>query len=289
MIIVPDPKLLKSLLMLAAVVEARDPYTGGHLWRMSRFVWLLGERIGLSEDELIQLSLGGFVHDIGKIGVAEAILAKGDHLTDAEYAAAKTHAAFGAQLINDHPLADLFRDIIHYHHERQDGSGYPEGLADDAIPLHCRIIAIVDTFDALTSTRPYRRGMPIAQALHRLAQQRDRQFDGALIEHFLALGTDSILDAIVRHSDDGIPLVNCDYCGPVIAVRHSVNDGDFIFCRVCGREFRLHRGTEAFVAEPTGGHGTVQQLQLVVDERPIDDLVRLACRPLEIKPPIMGR
>lgn len=237
MIIVPDPKLLKSLLMLAAVVEARDPFTGGHLWRMSCFAGLLGEKIGLAEDELIQLKLGSFVHDIGKIGVPESILGKTDHLNEAEYAAVKTHALFGSQLINDHPLADLFRTIIRHHHERQDGQGYPDGLADDAIPLHCRIIAIVDAFDAMTSTRPYRRNMPVGQALYRLKQQRDRQFDGALIEHFLELGEAGELEPIVRHSSAGIPMVNCDHCGPVVAASGAVKDGDFIYCKVCGGSF----------------------------------------------------
>jgi hypothetical protein len=223
---------------------------------------------------------------LGKIGIADRILVKGDHLTEAEFETAKTHVLMGAQLINDHPLADLFRDIIVHHHERQDGRGYPAGLADDAIPLQCRIIALVDTFDAMTSTRPYRRGMPVAQALNRLAQQRDRQFDGALIEHFLTLGADGALDAIVRHSDAGIPLLNCDHCGPVIAVPRTVNDGDFIYCKVCGGEFRLHRGAAAFIAEPTGGRGTARQLQPEVDVGPIDEMVKQASRPLEITPPL---
>ncbi|MCI0555103.1 MAG: HD domain-containing protein [Anaerolineae bacterium] len=122
-------ELIKSLLVMANVVEARDPYTGGHLWRVSQFAKLLSIKAGLSEVEAIQISLGGYLHDLGKVGIPDAILRKPDRLTEQEIEIIKTHPLIGGKLINAHPLSSLVCSPILEHHERLDGKGYPCGLS----------------------------------------------------------------------------------------------------------------------------------------------------------------
>lgn len=157
--------LLKSLFVMASMVEARDPYTGGHLWRVSQFSRILAEDAGLPSNVVARIALGGFLHDLGKIGVPDAILNKPDKLTDEEYEVIKTHPEVGSRLLADHPLADLARSAILSHHEMPDGRGYPHGLSGAAISVDASIVGICDAFDAMTSTRPYRKGMPISKAL----------------------------------------------------------------------------------------------------------------------------
>ncbi|KAF0190464.1 MAG: metal dependent phosphohydrolase [Gammaproteobacteria bacterium] len=124
-----DRPLLKSLLLIGAVVEARDAYTGGRLWRVSRFSRLLAEQAGLSGDEIARISVGGFLHDLGKVGVPDAIVNKPARLTNDEYDIIKTHPAIGEGRIAEHPLAVLAQDAIRHHHERVDGGGIRIDLA----------------------------------------------------------------------------------------------------------------------------------------------------------------
>ncbi len=157
--------LLRSLLVMAWMVEARDPYTGGHLWRVSRFSRLLASELNLPDGDVARISLGGFLHDLGKVGVPDQILNKKDRLTDEEYEVIKTHPDVGWRMLAGHPLARLAETAIRAHHEMPNGKGYPRGLVGLDIPLDARIVGICDAFDAMTSTRPYRRGMPIEKAL----------------------------------------------------------------------------------------------------------------------------
>lgn len=143
--------LLKSLVSLATVIEAKDPYTGGHTWRVSRYARILAEDIGLLQDEVFIVHFGSLMHDIGKVSVPEPILNKQDKLTTAEYEIIKKHPETGLMLMRDHPLGALTLDIVVSHHERFDGYGYPRGLAGNNISLFARIVAIADTFDAMTS------------------------------------------------------------------------------------------------------------------------------------------
>ena len=169
--------LFESLLIMAAVVEARDAYTGGHLWRVSQFSRILALELGLSLQDSLEISLGGFLHDLGKIGIPDAILNKKGKLTEYEYEVIKTHPDIGAKLIELHPLSHFAIEAISYHHERPDGMGYPNGLKKEKIPLVARIVGICDAFDAMTSTRPYREGMPIEKALAILQEKaREREF-----------------------------------------------------------------------------------------------------------------
>ena len=157
--------MLKTLLVMVWMVEARDPYTGGHLWRVSQFSRRTAEAAGLPPGEVMRVMLGGFLHDLGKIGVPDAILRKPGALTDEEYATIKTHPEIGRRLLAGHPLRGLVEFAVHLHHERPDGQGYPGGMRAGTIPTEARIVGICDAFDAMTSTRPYRQGMPVERAL----------------------------------------------------------------------------------------------------------------------------
>lgn len=275
--------LLKSLYVMASLVEARDPYTGGHLWRVSQFSWLLAEDAGLPLPDVARIALGGFLHDLGKIGVPDAILNKPARLTDAEYEIIKTHPEVGERLLSGHPLAALARSAVLSHHETPDGQGYPHRLAGDDIAIDARIVGIADAFDAMTSTRPYRRGMPIEAALAILESNLGRQFDRALGGRFLQLGYAGKLHHIVGHTDHGIPIQDCPLCGPTIVVRRDQQSGEFVYCRHCGGKSRLEREGDRIRIVPTGERGTPHELQPEVDNALIDGLVAESVRILAIK------
>ncbi|TSE29119.1 HD domain-containing protein [Tepidimonas taiwanensis] len=122
--------LLASLLTMAWVVEARDPYTGGHLWRVSRYAWLVAQAMGLPPADVARISLGGFLHDLGKVAVPDAILRKAGTLSADEYAVIQTHPTMGVRMLAGHPLATVVRNAVGLHHERPDGRGYPRGLSN---------------------------------------------------------------------------------------------------------------------------------------------------------------
>lgn len=265
--------LLQSLFVMAWMVEARDPYTGGHLWRVSQYSQLLARDSGLPESDVARIALGGFLHDLGKVGVPDAILNKPDRLTDEEYEIIKTHPDIGARLLADHPLAALARDAVLYHHERPDGAGYPHGLTDGQIPMDARIVGICDAFDAMTSNRPYRRGMAIEQALYVIEDNRGRQFEHSLAQRFVALGRDGLLNDIAGHSDKGIPVQECPLCGPTIVVRRGQHDGDHVYCRHCGMEGVVAGRDHHLHILSTGRHGSARELEPEVDMGIIGELV----------------
>jgi HD-GYP domain-containing protein (c-di-GMP phosphodiesterase class II) len=145
---------------LTATLDARDRYTCGHSERVARISVLLGEEMGLSEARTSELHLGGLLHDIGKVGVPDAILRKDGRLTEEEYALVREHAAIGDMILANVPQLAHLRPMVRHHHEQYDGSGYPDRLKGDAIPLNARIMAVADACDAMMSDRPYRAGMP---------------------------------------------------------------------------------------------------------------------------------
>src|SRR6476620_1091189 len=149
-------EILPSLLVMAWMVESRDPYTGGHLWRVSRLARLLAMCAHLPEPEVARIALGGFLHDLGKIGIPDHILRKPGRLTEAEYDVMQTHPEIGSRSLALHPLAHLVREDVLSHHERYDGKGYPKGLSGAMLPQEARIVGLCDAFDAMTSSRPYR-------------------------------------------------------------------------------------------------------------------------------------
>ncbi|MBI3146835.1 MAG: HD domain-containing protein [Pseudogulbenkiania sp.] len=271
-------QLLASLMVMAWFVEARDPYTGGHLWRVSQYARLLAEAGKLDSAEVARISLGGFLHDLGKIGVPDAILRKPASLSDEEYAVIKTHPEMGMHMLAGHPLAGLIKNAVYLHHERPDGLGYPRGLTFENIPLEARIVGVCDAFDAMTSHRPYRAGMPLERALGIVSEGLGRQFDPNFGRLLIELGETGQLDHIRGHSDDGIPLLSCPMCGPTLAIRREQLPGEHVYCRNCGGEFVLVDDERALSAEPTGRCGTPTDLQTVVDEVLIARSVETAVR-----------
>jgi response regulator RpfG family c-di-GMP phosphodiesterase len=268
-------KLMESLLAMAWFVEARDPYTGGHLWRVSRYARLLADAAGLSEVDAARVSLGGFLHDLGKVGVPDAILRKPGTLTSQEYALVQTHPDIGLRMLAEHPLSALVADAISKHHERPDKQGYPYGLAADQIPLDGRIIGICDAFDAMTSRRPYRVGMSANDALAILVSGTGQQFDEYFVEIFVGLGKHHELDAVIRHSDDGIPLQTCPMCGPTLVLKREQADGSLIYCRNCSGEFEVRfNSLHTLSANPTGRKGNAEQLEPELDSTLVSRTVR---------------
>jgi len=272
--------LLTSLLVMAWMVEARDPYTGGHLWRVSRFAHLLAADAGLPASAVARIAVGGFLHDLGKISVPDHILGKKDRLTDAEYAVIKTHPDVGWRMLAGHPLATLAEAAIRAHHETPDGGGYPRGLRGMDVPSDARIVGICDAFDAMTSTRPYRRGMPVGKALEIIEENLDRQFDREFGQRFLALGRAGQLDHIVGHSDAGIPLRECVMCGPTLVVRRDSRAGDHLYCRSCSGEYALAQQDGKLTAVPTGRMASPVELEPEADTALISQVVRESARAL---------
>lgn len=268
--------LLASLMTMAWAVEARDPYTGGHLWRVSRYARLVADRLGYSEADAARVSLGGFLHDLGKIAVPDAILRKPGALSDDEYAIIKTHPDVGRRLLAGHPLADLVQDAVLLHHERPDGRGYPLGLPGEVIPPMARIVGVCDAFDAMTSHRPYRPGMPRDRALSIIGEVSGAQFDRHVADIFLQMGGQGLFDHVISHSDDGIPLRDCPMCGPTLVIRREHRAGDHVFCRNCTGEFELKDAADGLMALPTGGKGSPADLEPDIDAALIARTVQAA-------------
>ena len=176
---------LDSIQVLRYTVEAKDTYTRGHSDRVSEYSVLIGEKLGLSEDELKTLRIGGLFHDIGKIGIPDSILQKEAKLTDDEYSQIKNHPSIGAHILQD---ATIFKDIIpivKYHHEKYDGTGYPCRLKGEDIPYMARIAVVADTFDAMTSKRSYRDALSLDYVKSEFERCSGTQFDPKIAKVFL--------------------------------------------------------------------------------------------------------
>jgi putative two-component system response regulator len=174
-----------AFMALALTIEARDPLTRGHCERLARHAVRLGRALGLPDEDLHALHRGGYLHDVGKVGIPDSVLLKEGPLTPEESALMRRHPEIGATLCA--PLQSLrrVRPIILHHHERLDGSGYPAGLRGDDVPLLAQVVGIVDVYDALTSTRPYRRALTPTQAIEHLLREADLgKFRRAYIETF---------------------------------------------------------------------------------------------------------
>ncbi len=171
---------------LANAIEARDAYTRGHTERVYILSKILADELGWTEAELGDLKIGGILHDIGKIGVPDSILNKPGQLTDEEFEIMKTHPEKGARMVESSPFLRTALPYITYHHERHDGKGYPYGLKRDEIPLPGRLLAVVDTIDAVTSDRPYRKGRPLAEAIEEIKNHSGTQFNQEIVEACLS-------------------------------------------------------------------------------------------------------
>lgn len=192
------------ILSLALTVEARDPYTANHCQRLAAYSVALGRRLQLKPDELSALRRGGYLHDVGKIAVPDAVLLKAGPLTRDEYELLKRHTIVGEQLCGDLRSLRAVRPIIRHHHERLDGSGYPDGLAGNDIPVTAHIVAIADTYDAITTGRPYRPASPARHALDELQRDvRRGRLRGDFVAAFVMLEREGVLESIARRTRSG--------------------------------------------------------------------------------------
>ena len=188
---------LDSIQTVRYTVEAKDSYTRGHSDRVSEYSCLIGKKLGLPEEDIKRLHIGGLFHDVGKIGVPDNILQKNGKLTDDEYSEIKNHPTIGAHILS---TASIFQDIIpivKHHHEKYDGNGYPSRLKGEEIPYLARIAAIADSFDAMTSKRVYRDSLPVETVISEFERCKGTQFDPKLTDVFLDIlrnDYNSILD-----------------------------------------------------------------------------------------------
>ena len=187
---------LSILNALVSTLEASDPYTHGHSARVTRYSLALATRIGLSNERSSMLEQAAILHDIGKIGIDKSILHNPGRLNDEELAIMRQHPVIATNILRhvDH-LADV-QDCVVKHHERFDGTGYPHGISGSNLPIEARIMSIADTYDAMTSHRPYRRGLPDEVAIKELSDNAGSQFDPELVEHFIALWREGVLTDI---------------------------------------------------------------------------------------------
>ncbi len=176
---------LDSVKVLAEAIDAKDPYTRGHSDRVTKMSLKVAFKFGFSEDRQENLEYGALLHDIGKIGIKDEVLQKPSALNSEEYEYIQEHPLIGAKIVEG---LDFFKDkilVIRHHHEHFDGSGYPDGLAGEAIPLEARIVAVPDAFDAMTSARPHRGMMPLQDVLMELEKCKGTQFDPKVLEIFI--------------------------------------------------------------------------------------------------------
>ena len=172
---------------LASSIDAKDPYTHGHSKRVTRYSLAIAEALGLQNEEVEDLELAGYLHDIGKIGIPQEILQKPFGLSDEEFDIVKKHPLNGVKILENLKNLRRVSNFILHHHERVDGAGYPNGLAGETIPMGARILAVADAFDAITSDRPYRKRAGIEEALLEIEQNSGRQFDSQVVRVFAAL------------------------------------------------------------------------------------------------------
>jgi len=199
-----------TIFRLVLASEYKDKDTGNHLSRMSRYSTLLAHKMGLSQQQIDNISYASPMHDVGKIGIPDSIILKKGMLTDNEFHIVKSHTTIGAVILENTrgTVLQTAQIIAHFHHEHWDGGGYPSGLTHEDIPLSARIVALTDTFDALTSHRPYKTPYPIDISCAIIKKEREKHFDPAIVDLFI----DNIDEfvAIKREIDTIEPECNAD-------------------------------------------------------------------------------
>ena len=178
-----------TICALGLLLDLKDLKTGLHATRLAEWAVRVAEHIGVDSQALREIEIASLLHDIGKVGVPDSILLKPGKLTREEYEVVKKHSEYGWAILNSVPGLERTSLLVLHHHERFDGKGYPAGLVGDAIPLGARIVAVVDTFDAMLSNRPYRKGFSAEEVLDRLAPERGTQFDPEVLQHFFDIAS----------------------------------------------------------------------------------------------------
>ncbi len=180
----PRGKSLDMVTLVSYALGAIDRYTGGHLIRVSDIAGLISEEMGMGPASIKKVKFAGLVHDIGKIGIRESVLTKKGKLTDEEYAYVSAHSTIGESILGLAIDDEEILKVVRNHHERYDGAGYPDGISGEDIPLGARILAVADTYDAMTSNRPYRRAASHREAVAELKMQSGLQLDPSVVDVF---------------------------------------------------------------------------------------------------------
>ena len=176
-----------TIIALSKAVDARDTYTAGHSERVTQISLKIGQALALSPEQLNLIEIAALFHDVGKIGIPDQVLNKPGKLTDEEFNQIKEHPSIGVNILKTIEFLDKTLPMILHHHEKYDGSGYPFGISRETIPLESRIICVADSYDAMTSDRPYRKGLPHSVAVDELIKFKGIQFDPIIVEAFLKI------------------------------------------------------------------------------------------------------
>ncbi len=236
-----------TLVALANAIELRDHYTVGHTWRVTNFAVEVARELGWDEKKLQEVHMGGVLHDVGKIAVDNAILGKPGNLTDEEFAQMKVHPERGADLLRDVKFLHPLIPYCLYHHERWDGTGYPFGIKETAIPVEGRLIAVSDAFDAMTSTRPYRKGMDPEIAIERLLDGKGMQFDPLMVDALVSCYKKGSIDRVLQdYFKNEARSIACPFCSTFIRFDEDVADGSEIECNVCHKMIRVVKKEETY-------------------------------------------
>ncbi len=182
--VIPFHQLIDTII---SVLNARDPYTFEHSWRVAHISEIIARKMNIEEEWVELIHIAAHLHDIGKVGIPDNILNKSGSLTDVEYNTMKSHPKIGYDIVKNIELLEETSRYILYHHERWDGKGYPEGLSGKDIPLGARIIALADSFDAMTSKRSYKSATPVDKALSEIKRCRGTQFCPEVVDAFLTI------------------------------------------------------------------------------------------------------
>lgn len=239
-----------TLVVLANAIELRDHYTVGHTWRVTHFAMAIARELGWDEEKIKEVRMGGVMHDVGKIAVDNAILSKAGPLTEEEFAKMKVHPERGADLLRDVRVLQPLIPYCLYHHERWDGKGYPYGLKGEDIPIEGRLVAVADTFDAMTSTRPYRKGLSPEIAFKEIIKGRGVQFDPDIVDALIISHQKGHINAILQDffAKESRSL-SCPFCSTYIRLDDHVVAGQVIECHVCHRKIKVHQGEGRFYGE----------------------------------------
>ena len=239
-----------TLTLLATTIEMRDHYTVGHTWRVTNFAIAIVRELGWSEEKIKECEMGGVLHDVGKIAINDAILQKPGRLTDEEFAKIKIHPERGARLLQEVPWLHPLIPYCLYHHERYDGKGYPYGLAGEEIPIEGRVVAVADTFDALTSNRPYRKGLDTEIAIGEITKGRGTQFDANVADAFLKAFREGKINMILQDfMKKDHKSIACPFCSTYIQMPEGAQPGSEFECGVCHRRLRLREQNNAYYGE----------------------------------------
>ena len=239
-------ELQATLSVITSALEARDRYTVGHAQRVSSLGMSIADQLGWNAERRRNLEVGGLLHDVGKVGIRDAILGKPGSLSKDESRVMRLHPDIGARILRDVPALQSIIPYVLCHHERWDGEGYPQKLSGQEIPEEGRLLAVADAFDAMTSKRVYRDAVGPEEALDEVLRCADKQFDPMMVEAFESAFKDGSVAAVLRKNKDWESRqVLCPICSTYLGLKEEVLTGESLDCPICDRRFRMTQEHQA--------------------------------------------